>query len=109
MLKLENISCFYGKVQALKSVSIEVPEGAIVSLLGANGAGKSTTLKVISRLVNPASGTFQMNGESMLKETPSKMVQRGAVHCPENRRVFPRLTVEENLMIGAYTNISKTK
>ena len=88
-------------------VSIEVPEGAIVSLLGANGAGKSTTLKVISRLVNPASGTFQMNGESMLKETPSKMVQRGAVHCPENRRVFPRLTVEENLMIGAYTRKDK--
>jgi branched-chain amino acid transport system ATP-binding protein len=109
MLKLNDINCYYGKVHALKSISIEIPKGSIVSLLGANGAGKSTTLKIISRLIQPSSGTYEINADSMLKASSSDLVKKGVIHCPENRRVFPLLTVEENLKIGAYTRKDKQK
>jgi branched-chain amino acid transport system ATP-binding protein len=102
VLKLSNIHTFYGHVHALRSVSITVPKGKIISLLGANGAGKSTTLKTISRLIQPSNGEYELNGQPMLKRKASDVVKAGVIHCPEGRRVFPQLTVEENLLIGAY-------
>lgn len=102
MLKLTDVNVFYGYVQALKDVSIEINEGEIITLLGANGAGKSTTLKVISRLVNMKSGEYELFGKSLAKRSPHHIVENKVIHCPENRRVFPELTVEENLRIGSY-------
>lgn len=102
MLKLSNIHAYYGHVHALRGVTIELKEKTIVSLLGANGAGKSTTLKLISRLIQPKQGEFELDGTNMLRKSPSDLVKAGIIHCPEGRRVFPLLTVEENLKIGAY-------
>lgn len=103
VLVLEQISVYYGHVHALKNVSLKVTPGQIVALLGANGAGKTTTLKTISRLVTPRQGRYELNGESMLRKKPSDIVRRRIIHCPENRRIYPLFTVEENLKIGAYT------
>jgi len=103
VLVLEQISVYYGHVHALKNVSLKVTPGQIVALLGANGAGKTTTLKTISRLVTPRQGRYELNGESMLRKKPSDIVRRRILHCPENRRIYPLFTVEENLKIGAYT------
>ncbi|MHA6261303.1 ABC transporter ATP-binding protein [Sporosarcina sp. CAU 1771] len=103
MLKLSDVHASYGNVLALQGVSIEVPEGKIVSLLGANGAGKSTTLKVISRIMNTTKGEFEFDGKSMKKRLSNDIVKAGIIHCPEGRRVFPDLSVEENLKIGAFT------
>ena len=108
MLSLSDIHVNYGNVSALKGVSLEVEDGKIVSLLGANGAGKSTTLKMISRLVKAIKGTYEMDGESMIKEAPSNIVKKGVIHCPEGRRVFPLFSVEENLLIGAYNKRNKS-
>ncbi|MBO8173562.1 MAG: ABC transporter ATP-binding protein [Bacillaceae bacterium] len=102
MLKLTDIHSYYGHVHALRGVSIELKKGSIVSLLGANGAGKSTTLKVISRLINPKQGVYEYQQGSMLRTSPGDVVKKGIIHCPEGRRVFPLLSVEENLRIGAY-------
>ncbi|MED4601903.1 ABC transporter ATP-binding protein [Paenibacillus validus] len=107
MLKLHDIHVYYGHVHALKGISLEIPQGKIISLLGANGAGKSTTLKMISRLIPPKQGSYDLESESMLKKTPSDLVKRGVIHCPENRRLFPLLTVEENLRIGSFTRKDK--
>lgn len=107
MLTLSDVHVYYGHVHALRGITMKVEEGKIVSLLGANGAGKSTTLKTISRLIQPKKGTYEVNGQSMLKENASKIVKKGIIHCPENRRVFPLFTVEENLMIGAYNRRDK--
>lgn len=107
MLKLSNIHAYYGHVHALRGVTLELKEKSIISLLGANGAGKSTTLKLISRLISPKQGEFELGGESMLKKSPSDLVKAGIIHCPEGRRVFPLLTVEENLRIGAYQRKDK--
>lgn len=109
MLKLTNIHAYYGRVHALKGVSLEVEKGSIVSLLGANGAGKSTTLKVLSRLINPKQGEYELEGESMLRKPSNAIVKSGIIHCPEGRRVFPLLTVEENLKIGAYQRKDKSE
>lgn len=102
MLKLTNIHVYYGQIHALRGITFEVPKGKIVSILGANGAGKSTTLKTISKLLQPKQGDYELEGESMLKTSASGIVKRGVIHCPEGRRVFPDMTVEENLKIGAY-------
>jgi branched-chain amino acid transport system ATP-binding protein len=91
----------------LKGITLKVREGEIVSLLGANGAGKTTTLNTISRLLQPEKGTYELNGESMLKKNAGQIVQNGIIHCPENRRVFPLFTVEENLLVGSYTRRDK--
>jgi branched-chain amino acid transport system ATP-binding protein len=107
MLKLSDIHIYYGHVHALKGISMSVEEGKIVTLLGGNGAGKSTTLKMISRLIQPEKGSYEMDGKSMMKDSPSRVVKKGIIHCPENRRVFPLLTVEENLIIGAYARKGK--
>lgn len=102
MLKFTDVHVYYGHIHALRGISFEVPEGKIVTLLGANGSGKSTTLKTISKLIQPKQGSYELQGESMLKKSPSDIVKRGVIHCPEGRRVFPDLTVEENLKTGAY-------
>lgn len=107
MLKLSDVHVYYGHVHALRGLNMTVEDGKIVSLLGGNGAGKSTTLKMISRLIQPKKGSYEMDGQSMLRDSPSKVVKKGIIHCPENRRVFPLLTVEENLKIGAYSRKDK--
>ncbi|MGJ9457805.1 ABC transporter ATP-binding protein [Oceanobacillus sp. CF4.6] len=107
MLKLTDIHVNYGSVQALKGVTIEVPQGKIVTLLGANGAGKSTLLKTISRLVEIKQGNYEFQDQIINKKSPNYIVKNQIIHCPENRRIFPELTVEENLQIGAYLRKDK--
>ncbi|MHB9151245.1 MAG: ABC transporter ATP-binding protein [Spirochaetales bacterium] len=102
MLELKEVSCFYGKVQALRGVSISVEEGSIVSLLGANGAGKTTCLKAISRIMKLQSGKVFFRGRDISNLGPADVVQMGLVQVPEGRMLFPQLTVEENLSMGAY-------
>ncbi|MCQ4320372.1 ABC transporter ATP-binding protein [Stutzerimonas stutzeri] len=102
MLKLENVHLNYGHVHALRGISLEVPQGKVVSLLGSNGAGKSSSLKVISGLMPPGKGVMKLNGQAIQGKSCSAMVKAGVIHCPEGRRVFPDFTVEENLRIGAY-------
>jgi branched-chain amino acid transport system ATP-binding protein len=109
MLKLDNISVFYDGIHALQGISLEVPEGKIVSLIGANGAGKSTTLKSIVGLVKPASGTISWNGEEITGRSTKDIVSQGIVLVPEGRRVFPNLSVEENITLGAYSRKTHTK
>jgi branched-chain amino acid transport system ATP-binding protein len=103
MLKLDGVETFYGKVQALKGISIEVPEKNIVTILGANGAGKSTTLRTISGLTPPSRGTIKFNDEEVSRIPPELIVKKGISHVPEGRDLFPELTVMENLRMGAYT------
>jgi branched-chain amino acid transport system ATP-binding protein len=107
MLKIENLSVRYGGIHALRDISIEIPQGKIVSLIGANGAGKSTTLRAIMRLVKPASGQITYNGEGLMALTPQQIVAKGITLVPEGRRVFADLTVLENLKIGAYLRHAK--
>ncbi|MBS4215170.1 ABC transporter ATP-binding protein [Neobacillus rhizophilus] len=107
MLELKQISAFYGNIQALDRISIQIPEGSIVTLLGANGAGKSSTLKVISQLLPIKSGTMVYKNEDISNLEPNEIVKRRIIHCPENRQVFPKLTVEENLIIGSYLRRDK--
>ncbi|HNY20834.1 MAG TPA: ABC transporter ATP-binding protein [Treponemataceae bacterium] len=102
MLKLDNISVFYDGIHALQGVSLDVPDGKIVSLIGANGAGKSTTLKSIVGLVKPASGRVLWDDADLVGSATKDIVSRGIVLVPEGRHVFPNLTVEENLTLGAY-------
>ncbi|MBI3629883.1 MAG: ABC transporter ATP-binding protein [Candidatus Rokubacteria bacterium] len=103
MLALESVSAGYGRLAALRDVTLEVRRGELVCLLGANGAGKSTTLKTISGLLAPRSGRVVFDGEAISGLAAPAIVRRGIAHCPEGRRVFPYLTVEENLRIGAWT------
>ena len=103
MLQISDLSIYYGKSIALRSITLEVGDGEIVSLLGANGAGKSTTLRTISGLFTPRSGEIVFMGEKINGLPPHKIVRKGISHCPEGRRIFPDLTVYENLvMMGAY-------
>jgi branched-chain amino acid transport system ATP-binding protein len=103
MLVLTDIHTFYGPIEALKGIGIEVKEGEIVCLIGNNGAGKSTTLMTISGILRPRSGDVLFQGRSIRRAPPHKIVQMGVGHVPEGRRIFPRLTVRENLEIGAYS------
>ncbi|MCF2596560.1 ABC transporter ATP-binding protein [Pseudoflavonifractor phocaeensis] len=107
MLKIENLHVAYGGIQALRGISLEVPDGKIVTLIGANGAGKSTTLRTITGLVKAASGSIQWNGEELLGKSIDKIVTSGIAMSPEGRRVFPDMTVLENLKIGAYLRKDK--
>ena len=102
MLKVDDINVYYGPIHALKDVSLEVHEHEIVALIGANGAGKSTTLKTVAGLVKPKSAEIIFKGENITGFSPEKIVSRGITLVPEGRRVFPNLTVKENLKIGAY-------
>ncbi len=103
MLRIEKIQTFYGNVQALFDVSLEVKEGEMVALIGGNGAGKSTTLKTISGLSAPSSGAIEFEGRKIHGLSPRAIVMMGISHCPEERRIWPKLTVWENLDMGAYT------
>jgi branched-chain amino acid transport system ATP-binding protein len=103
MLKVENLSAHYGGIRALDGIALEVPDRAIVSLVGANGAGKSTTLRSIVGLVKPSGGTVTWNGERLTGLPTKDIVSRGVCLVPEGRRVFPNLTVDENLTLGAYS------
>lgn len=102
MLQIEGVVCKYGKITALKKISLHVREKSLVVLIGANGAGKSTTLRAISGLVPVVEGRIKFMGEDITGHTPSDILARGIAHCPEGRRVFPQMTVTENLEMGAY-------
>ena len=102
MLKIDKIDIFYGNVRALTDVSLEVPQGSIVSIIGANGAGKSTLLKTISGLLKPASGKIFFHEKSIDRMPPHQIVQLGIAHCPEGRRLWPNMSVLENLEMGAH-------
>ena len=102
MLKIEYLSVNYGGIEAVRDISFEVPEGAIITLIGANGAGKSTTLRAIAGLLKPKSGSITYNGEELIGKPTDQIVSRGITLVPEGRRVFPDMTVLENLKIGAY-------
>ncbi len=102
MLRVESLDVAYGEIRALKGVALEVGPGEIVTILGNNGAGKTTTLKTISGLLRPTRGTITLENESLVAVPPHAIVSRGVAHVPEGRRIFNRLTVRENLMMGAY-------
>jgi branched-chain amino acid transport system ATP-binding protein len=109
LLEVRNLHVHYQKVAALKGISLQVPSGGIVTIIGANGAGKSTTLRAISGLTRPSSGEIHFNGERIDNLPPEKIVARGIAHVPEGRRIFPDLSVEENLRIGAFLRTDKGK
>jgi branched-chain amino acid transport system ATP-binding protein len=103
ILEVRDLVARYGQITALKGISLTVGEGQIVALIGANGAGKSTTLRTISGLLRPATGDVLLQGRTIRRATPRAIVRMGVVHCPEGRRIFTRLTVLENLRLGHYT------
>src|SRR6201988_2873259 len=102
MLLVENLECRYGKVAAVRVLSLEVNKGELVSLIGANGAGKTTTLKAISGVLPPSAGRVTFEGEDITRASARRVLQLGIAHCPEGRRVFPYMTVRENLEMGSY-------
>jgi branched-chain amino acid transport system ATP-binding protein len=102
VLKVEGLVCRYGRVAAVRELSIEVKQGELVALIGANGAGKTTTLKAISGVLPPAAGRITFLGEDITRATPRRIIELGLAHCPEGRRVFPYMSVLENLEMGAY-------
>ncbi len=104
MLKVDNINVYYGKIHAVKDVSFEVKPGEIVALIGANGAGKSTTLKTVSGLLRSQTGSITFLDQDISRTDAYKLVSRGLAHVPEGRRVFLQMTVQENLEMGAYTS-----
>jgi len=109
LLEIDNLVARYGRITALEGISLTVEEGEIVTLIGANGAGKTTTLRAISGLVRPASGAIRFAGREIGRLPPSEIVRAGISHSPEGRHVFPRMTVRENLELGAYTRTSKAE
>ncbi|MBW1643354.1 MAG: ABC transporter ATP-binding protein, partial [Deltaproteobacteria bacterium] len=102
LLKIRNIETYYGPIMAIKGVSLDVEEGSIVTILGANGAGKTTILKTISGVMDPEKGSIEFLGQSIEGLAPDKIVRMGISHVPEGREVFEELTVKENLIMGAY-------
>jgi branched-chain amino acid transport system ATP-binding protein len=102
VLTVEGLTCRYGKVTAVSDLSLEVHKGELVTLIGANGAGKTTTLKAISGLVTPAGGQLIFEGEDITTASARRILQLGIAHCPEGRRVFPHMTVIENLQMGSH-------
>ena len=102
VLTVEGLTCRYGKVTAVSDLSLEVHKGELVTLIGANGAGKTTTLKAISGLVTPAGGRLIFEGEDITTASARRILQLGIAHCPEGRRVFPHMTVIENLQMGCH-------
>ncbi|HET7421707.1 MAG TPA: ABC transporter ATP-binding protein [Candidatus Dormibacteraeota bacterium] len=103
MLELEGVNAFYGRIQALRQVTLKVEKGEIVALIGSNGAGKTTTLRTISGLMHPNAGTIRFEGQDITHTRPSRIVELGICQSPEGRRLFPRMTVVDNLFMGAYT------
>jgi len=109
LLDVAGLEASYGRIAALRGVSLRVEEGEIVTLVGANGAGKTTTLRAISGLVRADAGTIRFDGADITRATPDAIVRRGVGHSPEGRRVFARMTVRENLELGAHTRSSKAE
>jgi branched-chain amino acid transport system ATP-binding protein len=109
LLEISGLEVRYGSIRALRGVSFEIEQGEIVTLLGANGAGKTTTLRTVSGLLRPASGSVSFRGEQIQKVAPHKIVEMGISHAPEGRRIFPRMTVEENLEMGAFRRRTSTR
>ena len=107
MLKVRNLSVHYGKIRAVRDIDMDIEQGEIVSLIGANGAGKSTTLRALSGLTKPAGGTIEFEGKQIAGWSAKAIVQAGLSHCPEGRQIFPRMTVMENLELGAYIRKDK--
>jgi branched-chain amino acid transport system ATP-binding protein len=107
LLELKNVHSYYGNIHALKGISLTVGKGEIVTLIGANGAGKSTTLRTISGLIQPRQGEVHLDGQRIDQLPAHKVVERGVLQSPEGRRIFPRLTVRENLEMGAFTRTDK--
>src|SRR5258708_18233761 len=107
VLSVESLECRYGKVPAVRGLSLEVRKGELVSLIGANGAGKTTTLRAISGVVPPAAGRVRLDGEDITRASARRILQLGIAHCPEGRRVFPHLSVRENLEMGCYLRKDK--
>lgn len=103
VLRLANVESSYGPIRAIRGVSLKVEKGSIVTVLGSNGAGKTTILKTISGILDPTKGTIEFKGEDITAKDPALIVQRGLSHVPEGREVFPLLSVHDNLMMGAYT------
>ncbi len=103
LLTIENIHSYYGHIHALKGITVEVNEGEIVTLIGSNGAGKSTALRTISGMMHPKKGRIVFDGKDISRMEPHEIVYRGMVHVPEGRGIFPTLTVKENLEMGAFT------
>jgi len=103
ILEVDNVHSYYGRIHALKGISLYVDEGEIVSLIGSNGAGKSTTLRTVSGLIHPKEGTVKLDGKDITHMEPHAVVSVGVGHVPEGRGIFPKLTVRENLDMGAYT------
>ena len=108
ILKIDNLESFYGPIMAIRGVSLEVHKGQIVTVLGANGAGKTTLLKTISGIMDPEKGSISLDGEFIQGLEPDKVVGKGVTHVPEGRELFPLLSVEDNLMMGAYTRSDTT-
>ncbi len=109
LLRVDNLSVYYGYVNALQNVSIHVNEGEIITLIGGNGAGKTTTLMSISNLVDKAEGRVTFRGEDITRKAPDKIVKMGISHVPEGRKIFPQLTVYENLVAGTFGKPGTTK
>ena len=107
VLDLEGLQVFYGNIEALKGVSMHVRRGEIVTLIGSNGAGKSTTLRTISGVLRPRSGTVRLNGQEIQQTPPHMIVKMGIAHSPEGRRVFARMSVHENLQMGAFARVGE--
>ena len=107
LLALANVESAYGPIKAIRGVSLKVEQGRIVTVLGSNGAGKSTILKTISGVLDPTRGSVTFRGEDITAKDPAEIVRRGLVHVPEGREVFPLLTVHDNLLMGAYTRSDK--
>src|SRR6202140_4620077 len=103
LLEISGIDVFYGRVQAVRGASLTVDKGEVVALIGSNGAGKTTTLRTISGLMHPQSGTIHFDGRDITRTGPSQIVEMGICQSPEGRRLFARMTVVDNLFMGAYT------
>jgi len=106
MLTIENLVAGYGKVQVLHGISLEVPEGSLVTLIGSNGAGKTTTLRALSGMIQPQSGAIRLGGRDIAGLPSYEITRRGMAHSPEGRRVFPTLPVTDNLLLGAFTRFT---
>jgi len=102
LLELKDVNAFYGRIQALRKVTLQVDKGEVVALIGSNGAGKTTTLRTISGLMHPAGGSIHFDGRDITNVSPEKVVELGICHSPEGRRLFVRMSVQDNLMMGAY-------
>ena len=109
MLKVEGLACCYGKIVAVRELAIEVNRGELVSLIGANGAGKTTTLKAISGLITPTAGRISFLGHDITRASARRILELGIAHCPEGRRIFPDMSVRENLEMGSYLRADKAE